>query len=263
DPELVRLAKDCLAAEPAGRLADGSAVAARLAQYQAGVQERLRHAEVGQARAEARAGGERTRRRPAGGPGAGGPGGGALAGRAPRLVEQDQAEQGREQARRQQAAESALTRAAKLKELGHYDQALAVLEPVRQRLDERDGQVCDEVRRAVADLELAGRLEQVRLRVATPTGTSIDQVRADGEYEAEFRAAGLVGPDEPAEAVAQRVRASGARAALVAALDVWAVSAATRQRHDWVRAVARSADQEGGDWSRDLRASWADPKALA
>src|SRR5262249_57735404 len=46
DPELIRLAKDCLAAQPAGRPADGSAVAARLAEYQAGVQQRLRLAGV-------------------------------------------------------------------------------------------------------------------------------------------------------------------------------------------------------------------------
>jgi serine/threonine-protein kinase len=51
DAELVRLARDCLAAEPASRPADGSAVAARLAEYQAGVQKRLHQAEVGQAAA--------------------------------------------------------------------------------------------------------------------------------------------------------------------------------------------------------------------
>jgi serine/threonine-protein kinase len=63
EAELVRLAKDCLAARPACRPADGSAVAARVTEYLAGVQERLRCAEIGQARAEARAEGERKRRR--------------------------------------------------------------------------------------------------------------------------------------------------------------------------------------------------------
>src|SRR5262249_7824661 len=146
------------------------------------------------------------------------------------LVQQYQAEQGREQTRRQQSAEAALARAAELKELGHYDQALAVLKPILQRLDERDGQVCDDVGQAVDELELAGRLEKVRLRAATWTGGSFGWARADREYEKEFRAAGLGGPDELAETVAARVRASGARAALVAALDHWASITANQQR---------------------------------
>src|SRR5262249_57670459 len=66
DAELVRLAQDCLRAAPAGRPADGAAVAARLAEDLAGVQERLRRAQGRQARAPARAPGERTPRPPAG-----------------------------------------------------------------------------------------------------------------------------------------------------------------------------------------------------
>src|SRR5262245_18610315 len=63
DPELVGLARDCLAAGPAGRPRDASAVSLRLAAYLTGVQERLRLAELERARAEARAAGERKRRR--------------------------------------------------------------------------------------------------------------------------------------------------------------------------------------------------------
>src|SRR5262249_1922081 len=150
DPELVRLAKDCLTADPAGRPADGSVVATRLADHLAGVQERLRRAEVGQARAEARAEGERTRRRLAVGLAAAFLAVVALGGGTLLLVQGHQAEQAREQARRQQAGESDLAQAAGLKEQGRWAEALVMLEQARQRLDERDEQVGREVRRAVA-----------------------------------------------------------------------------------------------------------------
>jgi tetratricopeptide (TPR) repeat protein len=261
DPELVRLARGCLAPEPAGRPADGSAVAARVAEYLAGVQERLRRAEVGQARAEARAEGERSRRRLAVGLAGAVLAVLVLGGAALLLVQRHQGEQAREQARRQQAAESALAQAADLEQQGRWAEALAVLEQARQRLDERDGQVNRDVQRALAEAELVGRLEKVRLRAAARTGRAFARARADREFESEFRSAGLGGPDEPAEAVAERVRASGVRAALVSALDAWAMTTKDRRRRDWAQAVARGADQ-GDDWGRRLRASWGDPAAL-
>jgi serine/threonine-protein kinase len=55
DPELVQLARDCMAPERAARPGDARAVAARLTAYRAGVLERLRQAEVAQAEAEVRA----------------------------------------------------------------------------------------------------------------------------------------------------------------------------------------------------------------
>jgi serine/threonine-protein kinase len=54
DAELVALARACLAPRPEGRPRDGGAVAARVAAYQSGVQERLREAELERAAAEAR-----------------------------------------------------------------------------------------------------------------------------------------------------------------------------------------------------------------
>jgi serine/threonine-protein kinase len=55
DAELVALTKDCLAVERNCRLSDAGAVAARLAAYLAGVQERMRRAEQERAAAQARA----------------------------------------------------------------------------------------------------------------------------------------------------------------------------------------------------------------
>jgi tetratricopeptide (TPR) repeat protein len=236
-------------------------VAERLAEYLAGVQERLRRAELGQARAEARVEGERTRRRLAVGLAAAVLAVVALGGGTLLLVQRHQAEQAGEQARRQQAGESALARAGDLQQQGRWDEALTLLEQTRQRLDERDGPINREVQQAVLDLELVRRLEKVRLQAATVTGGSFAKARADREYELEFATAGLGGPDELAEAVAERVRASGVRAALVAALDAWAMTTEDPRRRDWAQAVARSADP-GDDWGRRLRASWADPAAL-
>ena len=55
ETELVQLAKACLAAEPSHRPRDGGAAAAAMTAYLAGVQERLRKAELERAAAQARA----------------------------------------------------------------------------------------------------------------------------------------------------------------------------------------------------------------
>ena len=58
----MELARSCLAAAPKHRPRDAGAVVARLTAYLGGVERRLREAELAQARAEARAAGERRRR---------------------------------------------------------------------------------------------------------------------------------------------------------------------------------------------------------
>ncbi len=63
DPELIRLAKWCLAPDPADRPADGAAVAAAVDAYRAGVEERLWAAERDRAAADGRATEQRKRRR--------------------------------------------------------------------------------------------------------------------------------------------------------------------------------------------------------
>ena len=55
EPELTALARDCLAAEPKDRPADAGVVAGRMTAYLAGVQERLRSAELARAAESARA----------------------------------------------------------------------------------------------------------------------------------------------------------------------------------------------------------------
>ena len=55
DADLVRLARACLSADPADRPRDAGAVAAAITAYLAGVQDRLRKAELERAAAQARA----------------------------------------------------------------------------------------------------------------------------------------------------------------------------------------------------------------
>src|SRR4051812_32566474 len=62
EAELVALAKSCLAAAPRDRPRDAGVVVTALTAHLAGVQERLRAAELARARAESRAAGERKRR---------------------------------------------------------------------------------------------------------------------------------------------------------------------------------------------------------
>jgi len=63
DPELIALAKRCLAPDPDDRPADGADVAELVAAYRAGVEQRLRAAELSRASTEAKALEQRKRRR--------------------------------------------------------------------------------------------------------------------------------------------------------------------------------------------------------
>jgi tetratricopeptide (TPR) repeat protein len=95
---------------------------------------------------------------------------------------------------------------------------------------------------------------------------SFDTAQADRDYEAAFRGAGLGTPDDPPEQVAERVRATGVRRAVVAALDRWAGYAPDDRRKRWAILVARSADPDPDSGWRDRArnpAVWRDPAQLA
>jgi serine/threonine-protein kinase len=259
DEELVRLARSCLGARPEDRPADASAVAQAVASYQAGVQERLRRAEVERAAAEARAVEERKRRRVARVLAATAVALVAVAAGGGLFVQQQRAERRADQARRdaeqRYTVESALDRAAVLRQQARWREAAAVLEQARTVLggagpyDLRHG-----LDRALAEVELVIRLDAIRQRHAINlVEGSFDAGAAQRQYEDAFQEAGLgvVGSDP--EAVAARVRASGAAGQLVAALDDWALASleddpvAARGFVNgvrWLMAVARRADPD-------------------
>src|SRR5205085_5584111 len=110
-----------------------------------------------------------------------------------------------------------------LQQEARWAEAQAVLEQAQQRLGEADeAELGARVRQALADLQLVGELDSIRLEASTLVEGKRDNAGADRKYAAAFRAAGLGGAGDAAEEVAARVGASSIRDVLVAALDDWA-----------------------------------------
>jgi serine/threonine-protein kinase len=272
DPELVGLAGRCLSAQPEGRPTDAGEVAGAVAAYLAGVQERLRRAELERAAAEGRAAEERKRRRVLLALAAAvlalvgvGAAGGLLvqhyaAGR--------QAEQARREGEQRQAVEFALDKAAGLRQHARYSAAAAVLEQARGVL--RDAGLDDLRQRlavAEAELGLVKRLDAIRqdrgVDLLTPfakqaprgNAAMVRKVMVMGtrerqpsqtskDYAAAFSKAGLGEVGDDVAAVAARVQTSGISGPLVAALDDWAFEARGSQSESWLLGVARLTDPD-------------------
>jgi serine/threonine-protein kinase len=254
DAELVSLAKRCLAAEPAGRPRHAGEVAEAVATYQAGVQERLRRAEIDRAAAQVKAAEERKRRRVSralavvaaafvlAGAAVGLGYAQQRAARAERrqLLEADLGqqldalEQQRGQLHRRLAdpLEAARLlgdpggwqgrverlRAAWQRAATVYEGGRDVLEASwSQRLDGLDRQLrADEV-----DWEWARRLDRIR-QDASITVEGFNSGRVFREYPQAFAALRLDVARGAPDRVAGRVRRAPLRYALVAALDYWA-----------------------------------------
>jgi serine/threonine-protein kinase len=256
DAELVALARRCLAAEPGDRPRHAGAVAEAVTAYLTGVQERLRRTELERAAAAARAGEERKRRRMAVALAAAVVGVLLLGGAVWWWV-QRQAEE------RRRGVEAALDKAAQMQGRTQWPEARAVLAQAADRLG--DGGPPDlrrRLERQRRELDLTARLEAIRLRLATIVEGRFDYTRADQEYAKAFREAELGVVGEDSRAVAARVRISGARQALVDALDNWAFTLRRGPRLDWVLAVARQADPDPWrDRARDAKV-WTSRAAL-
>ena len=200
---LTGLAADCLAAGASSRPRDARAVAMRVTAYRAGVQERLRAAELARVEAQARAVGELRRRRLAVALAAAvvgllvvGGGGAAWvlyqrqAWRSRVAVALKEAEVLRDQALddptgdlgRWQAARAAVRRLHDLRDVGHS-------RAVGERIDGLGAQVEREARAAEADRRLLDRLEEVRAGM-------VAEDKADAAFAEAFAQAGydLGGP---------------------------------------------------------------------
>jgi hypothetical protein len=134
DGEVVALARRCLAAEPSERPADAKQVAEAIAAHLAGVEERLREAELQRAQAEVQAREERKRRK-------------LVAGLAAALLllltggssaawwwQQQRAERQAEADRQRLAFEADLDQIAAVRRRERWAEARAVLERARQRI---------------------------------------------------------------------------------------------------------------------------------
>ncbi len=161
-----------------------------------------------------------------------------------------------------QAVEEDLREVTRLLQTSDPAGARAALERARGRLG-ADGTVELQARvdQANRHLELVAKLEAIRLKRAVVRAGRFNRAQADRDYAAAFATAGLGTDDDDPEALAARVAASPVRAALVAALDDWAVCA-DQKRREWLLAVARQADPD--PWRNRVRdpRTWADRKQL-
>jgi serine/threonine-protein kinase len=257
DAELVQLCRDCLAAERDQRPRDAGQVAARVADYQRGVQERLRRAELERAAAQAKAAGERRRRQ-------------LTLALAVSLLALTAAGAGawmyldRQAWERRTGVEAALDKVAELQGQARWAEALAVLEQARDRLGASGpADLRRRLEQAGTDLDVVDRLDAIRLKRAMWVEGQFDNRTADRDYEEVFRGQGLE-PGGDAGAAAAAVRGSAVREQLVAALDDWALAVEDQDRRlGWVLAVARGADP--GPWRDRVRdpAVWGRAEALA
>ena len=257
DAELVRLAKDCLSAKQEERPRDGRAVADALTAYLAGVQERLRAAEVERAAAQARADGERKRRRLAVWLASAvlalialGAGGGLwfVQDRAARQVQETkrQAEETRLALEKARDAGQALNEAEDYRRHGRWADAAAALERADGRLG-HDGPADLRARleQGRRELKTVVDLDEVRLRALTINSIKDNSVPVPlgPIYADKFRTDYDLVPDpDRLDAEAERIAASPIKQQLTTGLDAWAGAEPDRTRRERVIDLLRRVD---------------------
>jgi hypothetical protein len=248
DVELVGLAKDCLAPRREDRPRDAKMVAEAVEACEAGAQERLRQAELGRARVQVRVAEERKRRQlivvaavavvtvVAG----------LLLGAGAWYV-REQHEQTRQNVERCLTMAEAFLRQNRLTEAdGALKQAVSELgEPWPEDLRLR-------LRQDQQDLDLAGRLERLRLQKAIAREGSSPPVPAASQYAAALRSYGLDLAGDRVGQLSAKIEGRTIKEQLVAALDDWAAEEPDERVRARLLAVARRADPgEWGDRFRD------------
>lgn len=158
-----------------------------------------------------------------------------------------------------------LAEVARSEQIADWTAARTALERAKGRAgDLASPALRERVEQAQRELELVLRLDDIRLNRATMVTSRFDpranRAQADRDYAAAFQTAGLVESEADALASAGRIRHTAIAAALVAALDDWAVCAVDAARRDWILDTARLADPDANSWrdrARD-RAMWGD-----
>jgi serine/threonine-protein kinase len=133
------------------------------------------------------------------------------------------------------------------------------------------------IKQAAADLELAVRLEQIRLKRSTyvecsnnvggrknhPAQLRFNDARAARDYAKAFREAGLCEPLSEPQSAAARLKAVSMRAPIVAALDDWALCCTEKRQWEWLLSVGRLVDPD--TWRDRVcgPTAWDDPVLLA
>ena len=262
DAELVGLARRCLTPERDQRPRDARELSAAVEAYQAGVQERLKRAEMERARAEVKRAEERKRRKLAlalaavvvvvvalGGAGA------WWGQRQQTMLERQQAELERqhaaeqvERARReeqaQQGTETALAQAVTLRRRALWREAEKVLTLAAALVAERgSAKLKQRVEQAQVDLRFAERLDRIREDKALLLNGEAVGADAPVAYARAFRDHGL-DVLEGADRVAQRLAASAIKEELLAALDDWTLAETKDEQRQRLAQVASKVKPE-------------------
>jgi serine/threonine-protein kinase len=172
----------------------------------------------------------------------------------------------REQAAKEQQVERDLHEVITLQQLADWPAANASLEKAKVRLGNggppallNQIERLEGVRR---DHELISRLEAIRLDRATVVEGPFTNDQADKNYEATFRDNGIGQITEDTSVIAKRVANSPSRAAILAAVDDWAICSSDPKLQGWLMDVARQADPDiWRDQVRDPKV-WQDRKLL-
>ena len=252
DGELIHLCRRCLAADPAGRPADGAAVAEAVRRYEAGVRDRLDRARADRAADAARAAEARKRRRVWLGLAAVTAAALLAAVAAAGWYRQDRAlaaaDRRARAARSADAAAGLLTRAAASRDAGRFAAAAALLADARDRLPAAaDPTLAASAGAAAAELRAVRDLDRVRLAKAERRGGAFNTAFAAGPagaYAAAFRDYGVdvtAGGDRAVADLGRRLAAAPIAPALVAGLDDWAADEPDAALRNRLLAVAQAA----------------------
>jgi serine/threonine-protein kinase len=292
DVELVQLARRCLAPDKADRPRDAGVIAEAITSYLAGVQERLRAAELEQAAVQARA--EEATKKAAAELRAAQAERDAAQARAEKAAAQASAAQARaekaaaqavamrrarrlmmvlaaavlgavglgtaggvyRQQQRQRAREQAkvgLEQVAALRDAYRFDDARTMLEQVRGWANQAaDRQLHARLLQTESELELARDLDYVRQRAGMFVDGKWDSGRVREEYPVVLTRHGLDVLEGALDELAQMIRASAVRGSIIAVLDDWARQEIDQQRKLRLLKLANSAD-EPDPWRQAVR----------
>jgi tetratricopeptide (TPR) repeat protein len=278
DAELLYLARRCLAPDKADRPRHALELAATITLYLAGVQERLRAAEVEQAAAQARS--EEAAKKAAAELRAAESERDAAQARAEKAAAQAAAERRARrlmmvlaaavlvavglgtaggvyrQQQRQRAREQAavgLDQLAALRDSYRFDDARTMLEQVRGWANQAaDSELHARLLQTESELELARDLDNVRQNAATLVDGKWDPGRAREEYPEVLARHGLDVLEGELDELAELIWTSAVRDSIIAALDDWARVEIDRQRKLRLLMLANRAD-EPDQWRQAVR----------
>ncbi|MDB5350208.1 MAG: serine/threonine protein kinase [Planctomycetota bacterium] len=279
DPELIDLAKSCLAIEPIDRPRDAGEIATKVTAHLAGVQERLRASELARVDANARAEAERTRRKMTA----------ALAStiviavfatggawisfrldRDARIAESDRivgdalATAKVLQAEAERVGPESVEAWARAHDAADRAKGLLAARPARRALARDVNKTYEAIARSAAaardladQIEADGRLvaevEEARLLGADIKDGSFDLKSRIMAYARAFRRVGIRFGKQPAGEIAARLKTGRDRPKIAAALDDWAFDEPDAARKADILQVAESIDPERNALREALR----------